>query len=153
MPTFQPHGSTINAGGGRRKVRRLKWNTDLKISPDFIKKLSPSPKKLPANLIGKGDPMARSCSFCSKSTDQVHKIITGPSTHICNECVSICRDLLNGTAPAGWEYTTNDRCNFCGRTPAQVDRVIAKQNSEARICNNCYKLCVAVLEEGEGDSQ
>ncbi len=36
-----------------------------------------------------------SCSFCGKSAEQVDKLITGPSVHICNECVSMCNDILS----------------------------------------------------------
>lgn len=35
------------------------------------------------------------CSFCGKPADQVEKIITGPSVHICNECIVMCTDILN----------------------------------------------------------
>ena len=34
------------------------------------------------------------CSFCARSAGQVDKIITGPSVHICNECVKLCNDVL-----------------------------------------------------------
>ncbi|MBN1306872.1 MAG: ATP-dependent Clp protease ATP-binding subunit ClpX [Chitinispirillaceae bacterium] len=34
------------------------------------------------------------CSFCGKSPDEVGKLITGPSVHICNECVEMCNDIL-----------------------------------------------------------
>jgi ATP-dependent Clp protease ATP-binding subunit ClpX len=34
------------------------------------------------------------CSFCGKNAEQVDKIITGPSVHICNECVAMCNDIL-----------------------------------------------------------
>ena len=34
------------------------------------------------------------CSFCGKSPDEVGKLITGPSVHICNECVDMCNDIL-----------------------------------------------------------
>lgn len=37
---------------------------------------------------------AISCSFCGKGVDQVEKIITGPSVHICNECVGLCNEVL-----------------------------------------------------------
>ena len=39
----------------------------------------------------KGDPR---CSFCGRSHNQVEKIITGPSVHICNECVKLCNEVL-----------------------------------------------------------
>lgn len=35
-----------------------------------------------------------SCSFCGKGVGQVEKIITGPSVHICNECVALCNEVL-----------------------------------------------------------
>ena len=35
-----------------------------------------------------------SCSFCGKGVGQVEKIITGPSVHICNECIGFCNDVL-----------------------------------------------------------
>lgn len=35
------------------------------------------------------------CSFCGKSPDEVGKLITGPSVHICNECVEMCNDILH----------------------------------------------------------
>ena len=34
------------------------------------------------------------CSFCGKGVGQVDKIITGPSVHICNECVVLCNEVL-----------------------------------------------------------
>ena len=34
------------------------------------------------------------CSFCGKGADQVDKIVTGPSVHICSECVKLCNEVL-----------------------------------------------------------
>jgi ATP-dependent Clp protease ATP-binding subunit ClpX len=34
------------------------------------------------------------CSFCGKGYNQVEKLITGPSVHICNECVILCNEVL-----------------------------------------------------------
>ena len=39
----------------------------------------------------KSDPR---CSFCGRSASQVDKIITGPSVHICNECIRLCNEVL-----------------------------------------------------------
>lgn len=40
-----------------------------------------------------GDKQLR-CSFCGKSKDSVKKFISGPSVYICNECVSLCNEIL-----------------------------------------------------------
>jgi ATP-dependent Clp protease ATP-binding subunit ClpX len=34
------------------------------------------------------------CSFCGKSKESVKKFISGPSVYICNECVSLCNEIL-----------------------------------------------------------
>ncbi len=34
------------------------------------------------------------CSFCGKSKDAVKKFISGPSVYICNECISLCNEIL-----------------------------------------------------------
>lgn len=35
------------------------------------------------------------CSFCGKTEDQVHKMITGPDgTNICDECIDLCSEIL-----------------------------------------------------------
>jgi len=34
------------------------------------------------------------CSFCTKSSKDVHVILGGPEVHICDECVQICRDII-----------------------------------------------------------
>ncbi len=44
-------------------------------------------------MSGTGDKHLR-CSFCGKSKDSVKKFISGPSVYICNECVSLCNEIL-----------------------------------------------------------
>ncbi|MCZ0935872.1 MAG: ATP-dependent Clp protease ATP-binding subunit ClpX [Gemmatimonadetes bacterium] len=34
------------------------------------------------------------CSFCGKSKDAVQKFISGPNVYICNECISLCNEIL-----------------------------------------------------------
>ncbi len=34
------------------------------------------------------------CSFCGKSKESVKKFISGPNVYICNECVSLCNEIL-----------------------------------------------------------
>ena len=34
------------------------------------------------------------CSFCGKSQHEVTKLIAGPSVFICDECVSLCNDII-----------------------------------------------------------
>ncbi len=34
------------------------------------------------------------CSFCGKSQDEVKKLISGPSVFICNECITLCNEII-----------------------------------------------------------
>jgi len=35
-----------------------------------------------------------SCSFCGKNQKEVKKLIAGPQTYICNECVDLCTEII-----------------------------------------------------------
>ena len=35
-----------------------------------------------------------SCSFCGKDKETVKKFVSGPNVYICNECISLCNEIL-----------------------------------------------------------
>ncbi|GEO66206.1 ATP-dependent protease [Levilactobacillus spicheri] len=35
------------------------------------------------------------CSFCGKTQDQVRKIVAGPGVYICNECIDLCKEIID----------------------------------------------------------
>jgi ATP-dependent Clp protease ATP-binding subunit ClpX len=44
------------------------------------------------------------CSFCSKSQNEVKKLIAGPTVYICDECVDVCNEIIADdvtTSPIG----------------------------------------------------
>ena len=34
------------------------------------------------------------CSFCGKTQEEVKKIVAGPGVYICNECIDVCKSML-----------------------------------------------------------
>ena len=34
------------------------------------------------------------CSFCGKTQNMVERLVAGPNVYICNECISLCNDIL-----------------------------------------------------------
>jgi len=42
----------------------------------------------------KNDRPTLSCSFCGKSQKEVRKLIAGPTVYICDECISLCNDII-----------------------------------------------------------
>lgn len=35
------------------------------------------------------------CSFCRKAQDEVKKIVAGPGVYICNECIDLCKNIID----------------------------------------------------------
>ena len=48
------------------------------------------------------------CSFCGKSQHEVRKLIAGPSVYVCDECVSLCNDIINEEARDDKTSLTSD---------------------------------------------
>ena len=42
----------------------------------------------------KDTPKNVKCSFCGKSQDSVNRIVAGPGVYICDECVSVCKNII-----------------------------------------------------------
>jgi len=36
------------------------------------------------------------CSFCGKTQDEVNRLISGPGVYICDECIEVCYEILDG---------------------------------------------------------
>ncbi|MEO6095675.1 MAG: ATP-dependent Clp protease ATP-binding subunit ClpX, partial [Fibrobacteria bacterium] len=86
------------------------------------------------------------CSFCGKNAEQVEKIITGPSVHICNECVAMCNDILTeesnkdvqaapGSAPNATPLDIKRHLDehIIGQDDAKVSLAVAVYNHYKRI--------------------
>lgn len=48
---------------------------------------------MPRDDDGRDKPLV-ACSFCFKTQDQVEKLIAGPNVYICNECIELCRSII-----------------------------------------------------------
>jgi ATP-dependent Clp protease ATP-binding subunit ClpX len=77
------------------------------------------------------------CSFCGKNAEQVEKIITGPSVHICNECVAMCNDILT-------EETHKDVQVAQGSSPASSPADIKRHLDDHIIGQDDAKIALAV---------
>jgi ATP-dependent Clp protease ATP-binding subunit ClpX len=57
-----------------------------------------------------GPPTTRRCSFCSRGEAEVLRLIAGPEgVFICNECVDLCRDILEGDVRHGGHVAAGGR--------------------------------------------
>ena len=35
------------------------------------------------------------CSFCGKPKDQVRRLVAGPGVCICDECIELCKEIVD----------------------------------------------------------
>ena len=47
-----------------------------------------------ASSSSKGTKVPYRCSFCGKSQEQVRKLIAGQGVYICDECISLCQEII-----------------------------------------------------------
>lgn len=40
--------------------------------------------------------LVAACSFCLKPNTEVRRLVAGPGVYICNECVALCAQLMEG---------------------------------------------------------
>jgi ATP-dependent Clp protease ATP-binding subunit ClpX len=88
----------------------------------------------------------RRCSFCNRDEDTIHRLIAGPEgVFICNECVDLCRDILEGEGarPAGGltgsgKPTLSPQEIFCNLEEYVVGQELAKRVLSVAVYNH-YK--------------
>ena len=83
------------------------------------------------------------CSFCGRPADQVPRIITGYTAHICSDCVDACKDLLHDeyeldnpvpeTLPTPMEMKNFMDNYIIGQDHAKVALAVAVYNHYKRI--------------------
>ncbi|WP_035858953.1 ClpX C4-type zinc finger protein [Cryptosporangium arvum] len=70
------------------------------------------------------------CSFCSKPSTDVEKIVAGPGVYICNECVALATMVIESSTDTPsvprvpiWESLTDDvMLSHIPRVSAHIDR-------------------------------
>jgi len=70
-----------------------------------------------------------SCSFCTKTKDEVAKLIAGPGVFICDECIGLCNDILV-------EDTTESLADWSALgTDELIERMVHVASSRDRVDN------------------
>lgn len=57
-------------------------------------------------------PVTVACSFCLKPQNEVRRLVAGPGVFICDGCVALCAQLIDGPANpaphlAAWEHAVS----------------------------------------------
>jgi ATP-dependent Clp protease ATP-binding subunit ClpX len=93
------------------------------------------------------------CSFCGKGPDEVGKLITGPSVHICNECVDMCNEILReGSVAATGDLTVQTL-----PTPQEMkvfldQYVIGQDDAKIGVCVAAYNHYKRLLSRSQQEN-
>ena len=90
------------------------------------------------------------CSFCGKSQDEVKKLIAGPSVYICDECVSLCNEIIQEE----YEQKEKDKERDFALKPQEIkqklDQYVIEQERSKKVLSvavhNHYKRIGANLD-------
>ncbi|MFC6180703.1 ATP-dependent Clp protease ATP-binding subunit ClpX [Lactiplantibacillus daowaiensis] len=95
------------------------------------------------------------CSFCGKSQDQVKKIVAGPGVYICNECIDLCKEIID-------EEFSEERSSELTDIPTpkeivdELDQYVIGQTEAKRTLSvavyNHYKRVKAMADQGNDDT-
>jgi hypothetical protein len=105
-----------------------------------------------------------SCSFCHKKQDKFRKLIAGPNVYICDECVSVCVDIIaddhrmTGSAKheprakaKPWVHDSSGStagCTLCGVAVPVEDALLVENRGV--LCPGCIAaIQTAVAEQRE----
>jgi ATP-dependent Clp protease ATP-binding subunit ClpX len=106
-------------------------------------------------MSSKGISVAR-CSFCGKAEGQVHKMIAGPAgIFICNECVDLCREILD-EEELFEEPETSDVGDIVLMKPKEIkeildEYVIGQEEAKKTLAVSVYNHYKRVLSAEQSD--
>jgi len=85
------------------------------------------------------------CSFCGKSQHEVRKLIAGPSVFVCDECITLCNDIMREETQNENSKTDKDKTDLPvpKKICAALDEYVIGQEQAKRILSvavyNHYK--------------
>ncbi len=92
------------------------------------------------------------CSFCGKTADAVAKLITGPSVHICDECVEMCNEILREDRTKTTTDMGMDSLPTPSEIKAYIDQYVIGQDSVKKsVCVAAYNHFKRVLSRNQSD--
>lgn len=64
------------------------------------------------------------CSFCDKTQEEVYKMIAGANVYICDSCITMCSEIMNGKHdPHNYKMLYEDLCKEVGKLSHETQRI------------------------------
>lgn len=92
------------------------------------------------------------CSFCGKSQHEVRKLIAGPSVFVCDECITLCNDIMREETQSEIGGAKNNDLPVPKKICAELDAYVIGQERAKRILSvavyNHYKRLQSDSKDG-----
>jgi hypothetical protein len=88
------------------------------------------------------------CSFCGKTQKEARTLIAGPTVFICDECVTVCVDIIRKDVTLPFDPAETERwrsravelggkavCTLCGAAGLAEDMLVV--DGRGRLCGVC----------------
>ena len=93
------------------------------------------------------------CSFCGKSQDEVKKLIAGPSVYICDECVSLCNEIIQEEFDQEEKDNKKDSLLKPREIKQNLDEYVVEQDRAKKVLSvsvhNHYKRTTEDFDKGD----
>ena len=83
------------------------------------------------------------CSFCDKNQHEIKKLISGPDVFICDECIELCHDIIEGNLDKDSDNIENIKLPSPVEINSVLNQYIVQQDDAKKILSvavyNHYK--------------
>lgn len=97
------------------------------------------------------------CSFCGKDASQVKRIIAGANGYICNECVELCSEIIEGEAKAMDDFAFDFELSKPREIKDYLDQYVIGQEEAKKTLSvavyNHYKRITSNVEDTDVELQ
>ncbi len=91
------------------------------------------------------------CSFCGKTQDQVKRLIAGPAAYICNECISLCNEIMADDIPSSPAPTMQNIPLPSEMKKVLDEYVIGQEQAKRTLCVAVYNHYKRISAPTKGD--
>lgn len=82
------------------------------------------------------------CSFCGKTQENVRRIVAGPGVYICDECIGVCKNIVEADAydeDEALDYTLGEEEEL--PNPEQIKKILDEYVIRSRKCKKDTFCC------------
>ncbi|MBL4817649.1 MAG: ATP-dependent Clp protease ATP-binding subunit ClpX [Deltaproteobacteria bacterium] len=104
-------------------------------------------------LVGQQGGNGLSCSFCSKSKNEIKKLVAGPDVYICEDCIALCCDIIADELADRTKHEEEDRLLKPAEIKSILDKYVIGQERAKKVLavavHNHYKRIQSSLDSSD----